>query len=91
MVLNFSNAPKYKSLGAHGKTAIESPTWDSHTYNEFSFCSVKTFKYSAMTHPMTKTAVYYFNCWLEQLMLPFGGCAFTLGDYIVTERRPCYF
>lgn len=38
---------------------------------------------------MTKTAVYFFNCWLEQLMRPFGGCAFTLGSCVVTEWRLC--
>lgn len=37
----------------------------------------------------TFTAADVLNCWLEQLMLPGGGCALCSRDYVVTTERPC--
>ena len=38
---------------------------------------------------MTKTAVYFFKCWLEQLMLPFGMANAAFWRLCFYSRGPC--
>lgn len=80
----FSNAHKCQSLGACTtpvlalRGACRTSSRASHAFQSPHSALWRRSGPLLWLTQMAKTAVCYFNCWLEQLMLPFGDCFYSV-------------
>lgn len=92
-----SHASAYKPLGACASTVLRkavggSPCkqWDLTHIPEGSCSALQRHSDPLLwLTQMTKTSVYFFNCWLEQLMLPFGMANAAFWRLCFYSRGPC--